>query len=294
MVFGECSMARRRSVGRGDRQLGFFTYGEWSPESVRYFRQWREFVSWAGRSDRTPLPADPEDVAAYLDDLGGTERSVPALWAAQKAIFGRHMDLGLDDPCEHDLVRTTLERLEESRTRVSGMSARPLRLEHYLAIRKVAHEPRVGRGGRMESEDRVLRRGTVDEAMIGLMREARLGARAAADLKWRDVVRVSDGTGRVCVSGPEGEELRVISADTLRMISSIRRCPKDCAKVIGLSRNRIAIRIGEAAEQAGLGKGFRGDGPRQGMMLDLEELGVDLLAEQLDTRLGRYQNVESD
>ena len=278
-------MARRRSVKRGDRQLGFFTHGEWSPESVRYFRQWREFVSWAGRSDRTPLPADPEDVAAYLDDLGGTERSVPALWVAQKAISGRHMDLGLDDPCDHATVRTILEKLSDNKRK----PARPLRLEHYLAIRKVAHEPRVGRGGRMESEDRALRRCTVDVAMIGLMRDARLGARETADLKWRDVVRVSDGTGRVCVSGPEGEELRVISADTLRMISSIRRCPKDCAKVVGLSRNRIAIRIGKAAEQAGRGKGFRGDSPRQGMILDLEELGVELLAEQLDMRPGRSQ-----
>ena len=94
--------------------------------------------------------------------------------------------------------------------------------------------------------------------MIGLMREARLGARDAAELRWGDVVRVADGTGRVHVRRSEDGGTRAISSDTLRLISSIRRGPGDDAPVIGLSRSRIEVRIAGAAEQARLGRGSAG------------------------------------
>ena len=80
---------------------------------------------------------------------------------------------------------------------------------------------------------------------------------------------------------PEDAGARVISSDTLRMMTSIRRGPGDDAPVIGLSRSRIEVRISRAAEQAGLGEGFSGNSPRLGMLLDLEELGVSLLADEL-------------
>ena len=205
--------------------------------------------------------------------------TVLKLRAVEKAIAGRHGDVGLGNPCDHDIVRATLAKLTENGTGETKRPARPLRLEHYRAIRKRAYEPRAGRGGHMESESMARERGSIDVAMIGLMREAQLGAREAAELTWGDVVRVSDGTGRVCVRGSENGELRVISSDTMRLLEPIRRGRGDDKTVIGLSRNRIAIRIGEAAEQAGLGQGFKGDSPRQGMILDMETLGVLLLAD---------------
>ena len=45
--------------------------------------------------------------------------------------------------------------------------------------------------------------------------------------------------------------------------------------------NQIAIRIGSAARQAGLGEGYSGDSPRRGMIQDLEPPGVLLLGSHL-------------
>ena len=42
--------------------------------------------------------------------------------------------------------------------------------------------------------------------------------------------------------------------------------------------NQIAIRIGTAAKQAGLGEGYSGDSPRLGIIRDLETVGVLLLS----------------
>ena len=150
----------------------------------------------------------------------------------------------------------------------------PLDLDCYLAIRKTAQEPRSGRGGRMERAANARRRGAVDIAMIGLMRDARLRVSEAAALVWGDIEQLSGGSGRVRV-GDTG--YRVISADTMRLLSSVRWDAEDGDPVLGLRPNQIAARIGAAARQAGLGEGFSGDSPRMGMIRDLENLGVLLL-----------------
>ena len=152
--------------------------------------------------------------------------------------------------------------------------ALPLDLDCYLAIRKTAYEPRSGRGGHVERVSNARRRGALDVAMIGLMRDARLRVAEAAALTWGDVERVPGGTGRVLV-GESG--YRVVSADTMRLLSSVRRNAGDAEPVLGMRPNQIAIRIGAAAKQAGLGAGYSGDSPRLGMTRDLETLGVLLL-----------------
>ena len=78
--------------------------------------------------------------------------------------------------------------------------ALPLDLECYLAIRKTAYEPRRGRGGRMERATNARRRGALDVAMIGLMRDARLRVSEAAGLTWGDLEQVPDGFGRMSLS----------------------------------------------------------------------------------------------
>ena len=51
--------------------------------------------------------------------------------------------------------------------------------------------------------------------------------------------------------------MRFISME-MALPESVCRWSGDDEPVIAMSRNRIAIRIGEVSEQAGLGKGFRG------------------------------------
>ena len=114
----------------------------------------------------------------------------------------------------------------------------------------------------------------LDVAMIGLMRDARLRVSESSALTWGDLERVSGGSGRVRV-GDTG--YRVLSADTMQLLSSVRRDASDDDPLLGLRPNQIAIRIGAAARQAGLGEGYSGDSPRLGIIRDMETLGVLLL-----------------
>ena len=125
--------------------------------------------------------------------------------------------------------------------------ALPLDLDCYLAIRKTAHRPRWGRGGQLERTPSARRRGALDIAMIGLMRDARLRVSEAADLTWGDVERVRGGSGRVRVVGPEETGYRDVSADTMKLLLPVRRGAGDDEPVLGMRPNQIARRIDAAA-----------------------------------------------
>ena len=113
--------------------------------------------------------------------------------------------------------------------------------------------------------------------MIGLMRDARLRVSEAAELTWGGIERLRGGSGRVRVLGAEQTSYREVSADTMKLLLPVRRGAGDDELVLGMRPNQIAIRIGAAARQAGLGEGYSGDSPRLGMIKDMETLGVHLL-----------------
>ena len=238
-----------------------------------YASQWNRFVAWSEALGRNSLPASPEDVATYLADRWESGAKPSTLKVVAAAIARYHKEAGFDAPFRSGVARQLLDELTQGDTS-SPSRAMPLDLDCYLAIRKTAQEPRSGRGGRMERAANARRRGAVDIAMIGLMRDARLRVSEAAALVWGDIEQLSGGSGRVRV-GDTG--YRVISADTMRLLSSVRWDAEDGDPVLGLRPNQIAARIGAAARQAGLGEGFSGDSPRMGMIRDLENLGVLLL-----------------
>ena len=241
-----------------------------------YVNQWNRFVAWSQASGRCSLPALPEDVAAYLEDRSETGARPSTLRVAAAAIARSHKNAGFEVPVHHGVARTVLDKL--TRDDVPGRSrALPLDLDCYLLIRKTAHEPRSGRGGRMERAASARRRGEVDIAMIGLMRDARLRVSEAAALTWENIERVRGAAGRVRVGGAGEDSYRVVSADTMKLLLPIRRGAGDHELVLGMKPNQIAIRIGAAARQAGLGEGYSGDSPRLGMIRDMETLGVQLL-----------------
>ena len=222
------------------------------------------------------MPASPEDVAAYLEDRSGTGARPSTLRVAAAAIARNHKDAGFDVPLQKGVALTVLDELTRDYT--PGPSrAFPLDLDCYLAIRKTAHKPRCGRGGRMERTANAHRRGSVDVAVIGLMRDARLRVSEAAELTWSDIERVRGGSGRVRVVGAEEISYREVSAETMKLLLAIRRGAGDDESLLGMRPNQIAIRIGAAARQAGLGEGYSGDSPRLGMVRDMESIGVHLL-----------------
>ena len=50
----------------------------------------------------------------------------------------------------------------------------------------------------------------------------------------------------------------------MRLLSSVRRGAGEDQPILGMRPNQIAIRIGAAARQAGLGEGYRGTVPGSG------------------------------
>ena len=223
------------------------------------------------------MPASPEDVATYLEDWSGTGARPSTLRVAAAAIARNHRDAGFDVPVHQGAARTVLDELTRDHA-PSPIRALPLNLDCYLAIRKTARESRRGRGGRPELAPTARTRGAMDVAMIGLMRDGRLRVSEAADLTWRDVQKLPGGSGQVRVVADGETSYREVSADTMKLLSPVRRGAEDGDSVLRMRPNQIAKRIGAAARQAGLGEGYSGDSPRLGMIHDMETLGVHLLA----------------
>ena len=250
---GQLPMAEDRPATSGRKRTG-----------ASYAHEWNRFVAWSQAAGRRSLPACPEDVAAYLENRAAAGARASTIKVAAAAIARNHRDAGFDVPLQHGVARTVLEELTQDDS-PGPTRALPLDLDCYLAIRKTAYEPRSGRGGGMERVSNARRRGALDVAMIGLMRDARLRVSEAAELTWGDLQRVPGGSGRVRV-GESG--YRVVSADTMQLLSSVRRGTDDDEPLLSMRPNRIAIRIGAAARQAGLGEGYSGDSPRLGMIQD--------------------------
>ena len=257
----------------------------YSPDELRELRsyayQWNRFVAWAVASGRSALPAVPVDIIAYLGERSAEGVRPSTLKVVAAAIGRRHEELGQDNPCREGPVADEVSRLMSQDSPVPSRSV-PLDLEGYRAIRAVAREPRISRGGVPERPDTAMQRGNVDVAMIGLMREAMLRVNEAAALTWADIYMIEDGTGRVRVPLSDKDEHRVLSPDTMSLVDAIRPpFEDDRRRVLDLRPNQISRRIGAAAEAAGLGEGYGGESPRLGMQHDLETLGILLIAQRV-------------
>ena len=215
-------------------------------------------------------------MVAYLENRSETGARPSPLLVVAAAIARNHKDAGFDVPLRRGVAKTVLDELTRDDT-PGPAGVLSLDLDCYLAIRKTAYKPRRGRGGRLERTPNSRRRGSVDVAIIGLMRDARLRVSEVAELTWGDIARVRGGSGRVRVVGDEETSYREVSVDTMRLLLTVRRGAGDDEPVLGMRPNKIAERIGAAARQAGLGEGYSGDSPRLGMIKDMETLGVHLL-----------------
>ena len=164
----------------------------------RLVRSWRE--TFSARCTLRMLPHTSKNRA----EAGARASTIKVVAAA---IAHNHKDAGFDAPLQQGVARTVLEELTQDDS-PGPIRALPLDLDCYLAIRKTAYEPRSGRGGRMERVSNARRRGALDVAMIGLMRDARLRVSEAAALTWADLEQAPDGSGRAprwTVRLPSGE-----------------------------------------------------------------------------------------
>ena len=255
---------------------------EVAANTIKNYRiQWRIFSNWAQSKGVPSLPASAAQVAAYLAERVEQRGHKPAtLRVAAAAIAFVHRTAGLHDPCADAEVKRTLR----GATRKAGRSqkqAEALTADAFALIRSTARRPRPGRGGRPESRQVAQRRGSVDIALISLMRDAMLRISEVADLVWQDMQAGPDGTGRLLIrrskTDAEGRGTVVfVSAPTMAALALIRDSAPDSSSVFGLRPNQISRRIKQAAQSAGLGDGFSGHSPRVGMACDLVRAGVEL------------------
>ena len=146
-----------------------------------YASQLRQFQSWCQQENYSPLPAQPEVLAAYAAELGDDGKSMSTVRLAVAAIVDAHRRVGLESP-QTTGVSETLRGLSR-RIGVSQRQAKPLDADALAAIRATALNPRRSRGGSLESEETALRRGRLDIALASVLSDAGLRISEAAILR---------------------------------------------------------------------------------------------------------------
>lgn len=164
-----------------------------SPATVRaYEADWRHFTAWCAARGRTPLPAEPTVIAAYLAaharGVGGVERlKTSTLQRRMAAVGAYHTANYLDNPCKSPEVQATWHGIR----REIGWSRNRAAPATTSVLRQLA--------------------GTCDtDRYIGLRDRAMLLLGFAALLRRSEVVALDVGD---LVLVPEGLEVRVARPD---------------------------------------------------------------------------------
>ena len=271
-----------------------FLAGAYAPNTAKAYRsQLRAWVSWCAQRGLSPAGADADSLVTYIRERAegvaiGDRQHRPAkpnsLNVACAAISKAHEVAGLPDITKHARVREALRshRSRVARAGVRVRQAEALTAENMAAIRATALQPRRGRGG-VETEEQARRRGLVDIALVGLMRDCLLRRSEAADARWSHITSHADGTGRLFVgvskTDQEGEgALLFVSRRTMRDLSALRSDGAEDRRVFGLHPRTIGRRIAAAARAAGEVGAYSGHSARVGMARDLARAGEELPA----------------
>ena len=269
-----------------------FLAGAYAPNTaIAYRSQLRVWVSWCAQRGLSPADADADSLVTYIRERAegvaiGERHHGPAkpnsLNVACAAISKAYEVAGLPDVTKHARVREALRshRSRVARAGVRVKQAEALTAENMAAIRATALQPRRGRGG-METEGQARRRGLVDIALVGLMRDCMLRRSEAADVRWSHITSQADGTGRLLVgvskTDQEGEgAVLFVSSQTMRDLAALRPDGAEEQPVFGLHPRSIGRRIAAAARAAGEIGAYSGHSARVGMARDLARAGEEL------------------
>ena len=255
-----------------------------------YASQFGKFRSWCEQEDFSPLPAQPEVLAAYAAELADDGLSMSTIRLAIAAIVDAHRRVGLESP-QTAGVTETLRGLSRQ-VGVSQKQARPLDANALAAIRATALNPRRSRGGSFETEETALRRGRLDIALASVMSDAGLRISETAALRWRDVTDAEDGAGLVYIERSKTDQAGegayvVVTPDTLNALKQLRGDTEtwnDDDTVFGLSMSQISRRVDSMARAAGLGEGYSGHSGRVGLAIRMTRRGAPLQAVQTHGR----------
>ena len=258
-----------------------------------YASLWRRFEAWCHARGYQSLPAATVAVAAYL--VARAQTAAPATVGLDAAAIGHyHRIHSLPNPAAAEGVKIVLAGLARNNQSGNQKQARAISRADLAAIKATACQPRIGRGGRLESWRHARARGLQDHVLCALMWDAMLRRSEAAALIWSDIRRADDGSGRLTVrysktdQRGEGKVLWVsaatMSALTIYAALMIRH---DVDPIFALSPCQISNRIAAACTAAGLGTGYTGHSLRVGAAQAMAAANIGLAA-IMDT--GRWQS----
>ncbi|WP_395396516.1 tyrosine-type recombinase/integrase (plasmid) [Novosphingobium sp. BL-8A] len=182
------------------------------------------FDLWCRQHRRFTLPAQPEDVADYLDARAG-EGAKPASLSRYKASIARgHQLLGLADPTKAPLVKLRLAAIRRDKG-VAQRQAAPLRFKG--PVRDVERDPARGLNVRALldacGEDLT---GLRDRALLSLAYDTGLRVRELVAVQVEDLLEAIDPEARLLAiarskGDPEGEGATAyLSPRTVRAIAA--------------------------------------------------------------------------
>ena len=146
---------------------------------VVYACAWRQWETWCARRGSSPLPADPELIAAYLAERADAGYSYGTIDLACNAIAYHHRCADLPNP----LTDPTLRRVRRGLRRIVGVA--PRRRAHPLTLDEIRRIVR--------SLDASTPGGARDAALILLGYASALRPSELADLSYADLVHQSGG-----------------------------------------------------------------------------------------------------
>ena len=234
------------------------------------------WASWAIQRDVDPLAPPPLVLRAYLQERASAGAGISSLRLAVAMLRKVQALAGGEATANDQVVTDTIRVL--ARKAAAPRQAYALTTEALAAISATACQPRVGRGGWLETQAQARQRGLVDIALCRVLSDAGLRRSEAVALVWADVAPWEDGSGRLTVrqSKTDAEARTVyLTPAAVAALEAIRPAgAKGESSVFGLSESTIARRVKAAAAAAGLGLNFSGHSGRVGMARRMAKAGA--------------------
>ena len=247
-----------------------------------YRRGWRKWEAFAGTIGAPTLPAEPDDVAAFIEHLAGAGAKPSTINAALAAVSAAHRLAGAPvNPTASADVRAAVKRAVRDYRDAGGAvrQSAGITAAAVARIEATAHLPR-RRGRGMEAPATAKARAALEIAIIRTMRDCLARVSEAASFTWQQIERRPDGSATITFRRPktDADTTAYLAPATVAALDKVRRSAPDTARLFGLSASQIKRRIAGAAKAAGL-EGVSSHGCRIGMAQDLARAkGIEMPA----------------
>ena len=171
----------------------------------------RVFSAWCLDESRKMLPASPETVAAFVDAMA--EMKAPAtVQRYRSSIAALHRAAGLPNPCQEEVVRLAIKRMNRTKGR---------RQKQAEPLNRGAVERMITAQAPESSQLMALR----DAALLAVAYDSLLRRSELVALRVEDIGRAEDGSGTVLVRRSKGDQegegaVKYLAPDTMAHVDA--------------------------------------------------------------------------